>query len=442
MHTTARFDNIHPGLTCEHARYLLTKSASEQESESDFYTAAAHLINCPCVETKKALIEFLEYRLSSCQSVKIAKRKIVEVLARLGYMDAVPAIGKCLWSDDVYLVENTVWSLQILKCQDHVLIEKMIDILQSDVANQRIIIQCMASLDVHESVDVIYPFQFSSVPGIKGAAISAIANLTRNCERVSEISLNLLLPNQMDRHFAIQDLIDANAIDQIAEIFSSPVSPAFKLRAVRNLYGDNVVDRIDSCLLSSLDSLLSCDLSVINCVHRYDETPSGEFLIRDLYNTDFSRCYLALKFLSTSPSPEIFPMLKDSWIRAAHNDYGAHYCFVSLLGMIKDWPKEAEPWIIEVLTSSIFNIRPQFQKSRAASALALAKQYPRMLCELMAEILSSHDSLPWDMRYALIQAIDNYSELDTASKNKMILEISEHDKDLFVQARARRALAI
>jgi bilin biosynthesis protein len=135
-------------------------------------------------------------------------------------------------------------------------------------------------------------------------------------------------------------------------------------------------------------------------------------------------------------------MLKDSWTREAHNDYGAHYCFVSLLGMIKDWPKEAEPWIIEVLTSSIFNIRPQFQKSRAASALALAKQNPRMLCELMAEILSSHDSLPWDMRYALIQAIDNYSELDTASKNKMILEISEHDKDLFVQARARRALAI
>ena len=57
------------------------------------------------------------------------------------------------------------------------------------------------------------------------------------------------------------------------------------------------------------------------------------------------------------------------------------------------------------------------------------------------KILAARDSLPWDMRYALIQAIDTYSELDTASKNRMILEISEHDKDLFVQARARRALA-
>ena len=84
------------------------KSVSEQDSESDFYTAAAHLINCPCAETEKALIDFLQYRITSCQSVKITKRKIVEVLARLGCIDAIPVIGKCLWSDDIYLVENTV----------------------------------------------------------------------------------------------------------------------------------------------------------------------------------------------------------------------------------------------------------------------------------------------------------------------------------------------
>ena len=92
------------------------KSATEQDSESDFYTAAAHLINCPCLETEKVLIEFLEYRSESSQSVKIAKRKIVEVLARLGSQDAIQVIGKCLWSDDQYLVENSVWSLQLLHC--------------------------------------------------------------------------------------------------------------------------------------------------------------------------------------------------------------------------------------------------------------------------------------------------------------------------------------
>lgn len=419
------------------------KSVSEQDSESDFYTAAAHLINCPCAETEKALIDFLQYRITSCQSVKITKRKIVEVLARLGCIDAIPVIGKCLWSDDIYLVENTVWSLQTLQCNDQALVDKMIGILEADIANQRVIIQFLSSLDVSRSVDIIRPFQSSSVPGIKGAAISAIAKLTRDSEKVPEISLNLFLPNQMDRHFAVQDLIDANAIDQIDDVFSAPVSPVFKLRAIRNLYGDNLAGIINSRLLSSLDSLFSCDLSVINCVHRYDEIPSAEFLVGDLYNTDFSRCYLALKYLSSYPSSEIFPVLKDSWIEEAHNDYGAHYCFVNLFGSILDWPVESQSWVFDILISSIFNVRPQFQKSRGASVLSLARLNPAMLCQFMEEILSTRDSLPWDMRYSLIQAIDNYSELDIVSKSKLILEISDDDdKDLFVQARARMALAV
>jgi bilin biosynthesis protein len=418
------------------------KSVSEQDSESDFYTAAAHLINCPCVETEQALIDFLQYRITSCQSVKITKRKIVEVLARLGCIDAIPVIGKCLWSDDIYLVENTVWSLQTLRCNDQALVDKMIDILEVDIANQRVIIQCLSSLDVSRSIDIIRPFQFSTVPGIKGAAISAIAKLTHKSEKVPEISLNLFLPNQMDRHFAIQDLIDANAIDQIDEVFSAPVSAVFKLRAIRKLYGNNLVGTINSRLLSSLDSLLSCDLSVINCVHRYDEIPSPEFLVGDLYNTDFSRCYLALKYLSSYPSSEIFPLLKDSWIEDAHNDYGAHYFFINLFGSILDWSAESQSWIFETLLSSIFNVRPQFQKSRGASVLSLAKLNPAMLCQFMEEILTTRDSLPWDMRFSLIQAIDKYSELDTVSKRMLILEISDDDKDLFVQARARMALAL
>jgi bilin biosynthesis protein len=246
----------------------------------------------------------------------------------------------------------------------------------------------------------------------------------------------------MDRHFAIQDLIDANAIDQIDEVFSAPVSPVFKIRAIRKLYGDNLAGTITPCLLTSLDSLLSCNLAAINCVHRYDRIPSGEFLVRDLYNTDFSRCYLALKHLSSSPSSEIFPLLKDSWTEEAHNDYGAHYFFINLFGSIPDWSVEAISWIIEVLVASIFNVRPQFQKSRSASVLALAKLNPIMLCEFIEEILAARDSLPWDMRYSLIQAIDKYSELDIVSKRKMILEISDDDKDLFVQARAGMAIVL
>ena len=74
--------------------------------------------------------------------------------------------------------------------------------------------------------------------------------------------------------------------------------------------------------------------------------------------------------------------------------------------------------------------------------LSLAKLNPAMLCQFMEEILTTRDSLPWDMRFSLIQAIDKYSELDTVSKRMLILEISDDDKDLFVQARARMALAL
>lgn len=417
---------------------MLMKSADEQDSESDFYTAAAHLINCPCPETEEALISFLQDRISSCQSVKITKRKIVEVLARLGCVNATPEIGKCLWSDDIYLVENAVWSLQILCCRDQDLVDKMIDLLKDDIANQRIIIQSLSSLGIFKSVDVIRSYQSSSVPGIKSAAISAIANLTNDFTRLPEISQNLFLPNQMDRQFAIQDLIDAHALDQKTEIFSAPVSPVFKIRAVRKMFD---ADHVDSSLLLLMDSLLSCDLSIINCVHRYDEVPPGESLVRDLYNTDFSRCYLALKHLSVCSASDIFPLLKDSWIEEAHNDYGAHYFFICLFGLIPDWPFACKTWIFDILLSSISNIRPQFQKSRAAAILSLAKLEPVLLFDAFSEILSTRHSFSWDMRYALIQVVDDYIDLDVSSKNNMISDILDDVQDPLLQARAGMALA-
>ncbi len=437
----ARFDNIHPGLTCDHALHLLMKPVNEQDSESDFYTAAAHLINCPSDKTQQALIEFLECRSSSNQSVKIAKRKIVEVLARLGAVDAIAAIGKCLWSDDQYLVENTVWSLQRLHCQDEALIDKMIALLEANTVNQRVIIQCLASLNVAKSLDVIHPFQFNAVPGIQGAAIAAVSRLTNDSSRVCEITKGLLLPNQMDRHCAIQDLIDAQAVDQLGEIFSAPVSPVFKTRALRQIYEGRSLENIEPNMLSSLDSVLSCDLSMINYVHQYDTEPSAEFLIQELYNTDFGRCYLALKYLYAYSSATLFPALKVSWLDEAHNDYGAHYFFAFLFGAFSDWPEGSQAWIFETLLSSIFNLRPQFQKSRAAAVISLSKLNPSLLCESLPNILSGRDGLPWDMRYCLIYCLDHYISMDKSTKDDLIMQVSDGDRDDFVLARARMALA-
>ena len=44
------------------------------------------------------------------------------------------------------------------------------------------------------------------------------------------------------------------------------------------------------------------------------------------------------------------------------------------------------------------------------------------------------------MRYALIQAVDNFMDMDTSAKRTMVLNVSDRDLDVFVQARALKLL--
>ena len=67
----------------------------------------------------------------------------------------------------------------------------------------------------------------------------------------------------MDRHFAIQDLIDANVIDQSAEIFAAPVSPVFKLRAIRKLIAKKMGFRIHMDLIPLQASMVKGSHGVI-----------------------------------------------------------------------------------------------------------------------------------------------------------------------------------
>ena len=431
---TGRFDNIHPELTCEHARQILLQPINELESQSDYYMAASHLINCPGSETEQALVDLLENPINE-QAVNIAKRKAVEVLGRLDATSLISKIGRCLWSEDRYLVENTICALKQLKCSQSELIEKMIGLLSENQYNQRALIQCLASLSVQESLPAIEALKESDSPGIRGAAIAADAQLSGNRKHLSVIADHLLLPNQMDRQCAIQDLIDAQAVEHLPSIVASPVSPAFRMRACRLLL--NSPDQ-NSVLLKSIqliDTILIDEPDDITIVHEYDATPNPDFLVRDLFNTDFSRCYLALKTLSCIPSDVLWPVLSKQWDEEAHNDYGAHYFFMRLMGSRSDWSHQALSCIDEILQTSAINMRPQFQKSRSAAIYSMAQLNPSRFLELIPMFLADQYLPPWDCRYAVILALELISNRVTQLEANDLLKQFADDGDCFVQAK-------
>ena len=431
---TGRFDNIHPELTCQHARQILLQPINELDSQSDYYMAASHLINCPGPETEKSLADLLECSQDD-QAVKIAKRKAVEVLGRLGATYLISKVGQCLWSDDQYLVENTVFALQRLKCSEPKLIQKMLHLLQEDTYNQRVLIQCLSSLSIHQIVPLLKGLQLAESPGVRGAAISAIAQLTGDTKQLSSIVNHLTLPNQMDRQCAIQDLIDAGALECLRPIVRAPVSPAFRLRACRLLITSEVLDSESIHYLPLIDSLLVDDPDHIEIVHRYDVDPDVEFLIRDLFNTDFSRCYLALKSLRQCSGKLVWPLMLKIWEDEACNDYGAHYFFMRLLGSRADWPDDSLDFILDILKSAAVNRRPQFQKSRSAAIYSISQLNPSLFLELIPSFLDQSCSPPWDCRYVLIMAIESILKDESRQQECQLRDLLADDSDNFVRAR-------
>ena len=431
---TGRFDNIHPELTCEHARQILLQPIHELESQSDYYMAASHLINCPGPETEKALVDLLDNPFDE-QAVNIAKRKAVEVLGRLGTSSSISKIGQCLWSEDNYLVENAVFALKQLKCNDPQLIAKIIDLLKDNKYNQRVLIQCLSSLSVKECLATVQVLKNSESPGIRGAAISADAQLSGRRELLSVVADHLLLPNQMDRQCAIQDLIDAQAVEYLPSIVASPVSPAFRMRACRLLLNSQDHQSVLMKSIHLVDTVLIDEPDDITIVHEYDTTPNLDFLVRDLFNTDFSRCYLALKTMKCISSDALWPVISKQWDEEAHNDYGAHYFFMRLFGSRVDWSHQALSCIDEILNSSAINMRPQFQKSRSAAIYSIAQLNPSRFLELIPMFLADQYLPPWDCRYVVILALESISNrINQIDVDDVLKELAD-DVDCFVQAK-------
>ena len=439
--STSRFNNIHPGLDQEESLRILSLPVTELESSSDRYMAAAQLLNFPGRQSEQALLHLLAEG-DKTQATQLAKRKAVEVLARLGCRDAIQSIGKCLNSDDHYLVENAAWALHQLGCQDQGFINQMVALLADRRQNRRVLIQSLAGLRVMQALPEISALQNDDRPGVRGAAIAAVATLSGSKDRILSLGEQLFLPNQMDRQSAIQDVIDAGAIELLEEIVRTPVSPVFRMRAVRLLWPEAQPLCNGLSLLETLDSLLLDSPERLQLVHSYGEKQENMFLINEFFGTDFSRCYLALQTLACEPGDHLWPLLEQRWLEEAHNDYGAHYFFIRLFAMVANWGPEKTK-VENHCEDAIFNRRPQFTKSRPAAILALLRLQPERLNALIPQLLDPVVESNWECRYASWMAVAQMitKGLSIGTQHVHLL-IETNDPSTFVESKKRQVAGL
>lgn len=400
--------------------------------------AASHLINFPGQDSECALLKLLESKVSE-QEMFLAQRKAIEVLARLGSNIAIPIIGTYLDSSDPYLVENAAWALGQLRCADESLNNKIIKLLNKPCSNRRVLIQAIALLNLRDAAPEIQLLRNNENPGVRGAAISAVCQLNGTEEMVLELADHLFLPNQMDRQSAIQDAMDCKALILLPEILRSPVSPVFRMRALRNLWPKDTLKVEGLDLIHCVDVLLKDDISALALVHEYDAPPTEEFLIQEFFGTDFSRCYLALKTLAGRLAHNFLPLLLTRWNDDAYNDYGAHYFFMRLFGMHENWPDSSLPAINAILLEAISNNRPQFTKSKAAAIWSLGSVSPSICGDLLLNLLSPDCEAFWEVRYAALMLVEKLYMRMNPEILKFV-ELVKNDPEPFVQLKAIQIL--
>lgn len=394
-----RFQNLFPGLGQAEALATLRKPLEELEDVSDRYLAAAHLVNFPDEQTVAALTACAADD-HQAQAQRIARRKAVESLARLGARQALPVIQACLSSEDAYLVENAVWALAELQAQPQVVAEPLLQLLQDERQNRRVVAQTVARLGIEGAVAPLEALRQAEDPLLVTAATAALARLTGNKEGLADLESYLLHPDVTVRRAVIQDLMDARAFGALAAVAAAPVSPVFRLRGVRALADQQRqrgLARAD-VLLPLVDRILWDDPAAVTLVHRYDATPGLDFLVQELYGTDFGRVYLAVATLMTFPKADTLAALTRSFADRGWNDYGAHYHMIKLFGWLGD------PQPLPLVREALANRRPQFQKSRPAAALTLARLDPQNAGAALQD--AACEGSFWELRYAALMGLE------------------------------------
>ncbi len=407
-------------LTEDQAIALLDTPQAEIGEEDSRYIAASHLINFSTDRSIAALMRAVEQTDPVLEN-RIVRRKSVETLGRLQAVQALPVIRTCLADDDCYTVENAVWAIGEIGTQDPDILAEVAQLLDKPGQTYRVIIHTLTKLDYQPAVARIRRFVDDIDPPTASAAIAAICRLTRDFSQMGKVVAMLQHKNVLGRRLSIQDLIDARYYDAIGNIARCPVSLVFRLRGIRMLAEAGIADKTltFATIQPHLEQTLRDYPGDLDLVHSYEKLPDLPFLIHQLYETDFGRCYLAAKTILENYSEDAPAALFAAFAEEANNDYGAHFHVVKLFGWLKHSPA------YDLLLEALHNSQPQFQKSRAAAAIALGELGEQ---PAIPELKACLETKIWDLKYAALMALEKIGDVTG-------YEIAAADPDWLVRAK-------
>jgi len=379
-------------LTEDQAIALLDTPQDQIGEEDSRYIAASHLINFSTDKSIAALNRAIQQTDDAIDN-RIVRRKSVETLGRLRASQALPVIRECLNETDCFLVENAVWAIGEIGTDNAQILEEVAQLLDRSGQSYRAI------------------------------AITALCRLTRDYSQMEQVVDLLHNASVIARRLSIQDLIDANYHAAIPNISTCPVSLVFRLRGIRMLGEEGI--KSGAIAFADVEPYLEKSLrdhpEDLILVHRYDTLPELSFLLRELYETDFGRCYLAIKTILENYADVAPEALFGTYAEEAHNDYGAHFHVMKLFGRLKYAPA------YDLLLTALHNKQPQFQKSRAAAAIALAEIGDE---RAIPEIKACLDTPIWDLKYASLMALEKFGDCSA-------YKILANDSDLLIREKTK-----
>ncbi len=420
-----RFFNFF-NLTEEQAIALLDTPQDQIQENDSRYIAASHLVNFPTEPAINALMRAVQNNDPQLDN-RIVRRKSIETLGRLEAKQALAVIHNCLSDDDCYTVENAVWAIGEIGTTDEQILEDVARLLERPGQTYRVIIHTLSKLNYEPALERIRQFIDNADPPTASAAIASVCRFTKDYSQMGKVVAMLQHPNVLARRLSIQDLIDVLHYDAIPHIARCPVSLVFRLRGIRLLAETGIATGAITFELIQphLEQTLRDHPADLNLVHTYGETPDLKILVRSLYETDFGKCYLAGKTILDNYSAIAPSALLATYEEEAYSDYGAHFHVIKLLGWLKYAPA------YDLLLEALHNRQPQFQKSRAAAAIALGELGASQAIPALQASLSENN---WELKYAVLMALEKLGSLSGC-------DLAAQDSDWLIRAKATQPSA-